>query len=248
VQRILFTLLFVTVAAPLFAAGTSGTTVVIPIIGRFPGAGGTQWQTDVFIANPSTNTPAVTMTFYSATGPQVSTLNLGAFHTLSLRDIVLNTYGATTAAGPLEITAPTAIEARARIYNVGNPAGEFGQSAPGLGLQRLGRQAYVLGVSGINGNRVNAGVTNPNGTTAGVTLTLRSATNAILHSETFNVPPHGNVQFNDIFARFGVTPQEGVAAEFNSAELPIYGYASEVRNDTGDAIFLWGTAPNTGPN
>lgn len=26
-----------------------------------------------------------------------------------------------------------------------------------------------------------------------------------------------------------------------------YGFASEVRNDTGDAIFVFGTAPNTGP-
>jgi hypothetical protein len=26
--------------------------------------------------------------------------------------------------------------------------------------------------------------------------------------------------------------------------VPIYGYASVVRNDTGDAIFIFGTSPN----
>ncbi|MEO8218463.1 MAG: hypothetical protein ABI718_15380 [Acidobacteriota bacterium] len=52
------------------------------------------------------------------------------------------------------------------------------------------------------------------------------------------------IQSSDIF-RFGIAPQADVQVEFNTSGDLIYGYASEVRNDTGDAIFVCGTSPNS---
>ena len=137
---------------PASTFNNGGTTVIIPIIGRFPGAGGSQWRTDVFISAHSSvgNTPA--LTFYLAGGsPMTITVTLVPYSSVALRDIVLNTFGQTNAAGQLEI--------------------------------------------------------------------------------------------KHIFARFGITPQADVMVEFNG-DAPVYGYASEVRNDTGDAIFIFGTSPN----
>ncbi len=166
---------------------------------------------------------------------------------MALRDIVLNTFNLSNAAGQLTLTSPSSIqlEARARIYNSGNPAGEFGQNAPGLGLDELSRQAFLYGLSGINGNRVNAGVANPNDSAISVNITVTDKNNNILYINSVTVQPHETRQFNDIFTAFGITPQADVQVSFDTSELTLFGYASEVRNDTGDAIFVVGSSPNS---
>ena len=230
------------------------TAVVIPIIGRFPGANGTQWQTDVFIANPYSPVANVTATFYVAGAPPISkVITVGPFSDASLKDIVLNTYGSSDAAGQLILRCSTSIEARARIYNTANPAGEVGQNVPGLGLSTLRNEAFIYGLSTTVGYRVNIGVANPDDATAAiVTVRVRDMNNTLLYSQGIILQPHETRQFNDLVAAFGISPQEGVQVEFDAVgSSVIYGYASEVRNDSGDAIFMFGTSPNvfgTGPN
>ena len=236
---VLLTALFVSLIPTVASAIRTGdTTVVLPIIGRFPGAGGTQWRTDVFIANPYSPTAAITVTFHVAGGaPMTTMLSVGPYSTASLPDIVLNTFGLSNAAGQLLVTCSTSIEARARIYNAGNPAGQFGQNV------RL--QAFMYGLSGINGNRVNIGVANPNGAPVTVMLRIRDKNNVLLHTESITLQAHETRQVNDIFTAYAITPQDGVQVEYDSNDASvIYGYASEVRNDTGDAIFVFGTGPN----
>ena len=144
----------------------------------------------------------------------------------------------------LEIIAGVyTIEARARIYNSGNPAGQFGQGAPGIGLGRLSRQAYLYGLSATGDYRLNIGVANPNNVPASITINVQSSNNVILHTRTVTVQPHQYVQYNDIASNFGIAPQNSLVVNMFSAEL-IYGYASEVRNDTGDAVFTFGVSPN----
>ena len=245
-RRILFVFLFL-ISSPAFALRLADSTTIIPIIGRFPGAGGTQWRTDVFIGNPYGPATSVTATFYVSGGaPITTTLTVGAFSTLSLPDITLNTFGLSNAAGQLTLTTSGLIEARARIYNAGNPAGQFGQNVPGLGKVYLGRQAYMYGLSGINGNRVNVGIANTNDETLDVGLYIADKNNVRLASQIYSLQPHETRQINDIFATFGITPQADGVVQFSSpgTMLTFYGYASEVRNDTGDAIFMFGTSPN----
>ncbi|MFP5247297.1 MAG: hypothetical protein ACLGH0_11440 [Thermoanaerobaculia bacterium] len=249
-RRISIVLVFLVLATfvpDAHAIRLGGERMIIPVIGRFPGVGGTQWRTDVFLANPYTPTVPVTIRFYPTGGAmQTRTYSIGAFSTLSLPDIVLNTFGMTNAAGPLEVIAdPSTTEARARIYNAGNPAGQFGQNVPGIGFLLLNRQAYMYGLSGINGNRVNIGVMNPNDGAIDVALIVRNKTGTIIHSRSVNVGAHAYVQFNDIFTTFGIPPQDGVQVNFSHPLERIYGYASEVRNDTGDAVFLFGLSPNS---
>ena len=229
------------------ALNLGGPEMVIPVIGRFPGAGGTQWRTDVFLGNPYTPTISATLRFYPSGGAvQTRTIALAPFSTTSLPDIVLNTFGLQNAGGALEVvsTEGLTINARARIYNAGNAAGEFGQGVPGIDRGYLNRQAYLYGLSGINGNRLTIGVTNPNDTADQISLTVSDRNNVILHSRTFTLAPHAYVQFGDIFNTFPMPAQDGVVVQFIASQNLIYGYASEVRNDTGDAVFLFGLSPN----
>lgn len=251
-SRLVIGLLLLAYSFPLAAIHTHDTTVVVPVIGRFPGAGGTQWRTDVYIGNRNSVPKPILLTFYVAGGaPMTSTVEVAAFSVTTLRDVVLNRFGLENAAGQLILSNTTSspFEARARIYNAGNPAGEFGQNAPGIGVTRLARQAYLFGLSGINGNRVNAGVANPTSRILTVEIVIFDAENAILGLRVLTLMPHQTTQINDIFVNFGIAPREGIQITFDVREEDdpgnvIYGYASEVRNDTGDAIFIFGTAPN----
>lgn len=228
------------------ALRVEGATIVLPVIGRFPGDGGTQWRTDVFVFNPYADQTTVTLKFYDGGTLRQFTAVMDGFTSLSLPDVVLETFGLQGGGGPLEIESTTRIEARARIYNSGNPAGQFGQGVQGIAKDLLSRQASLYGLSGL-GSRVNVGVMNPNDHPVTVVMSILDAQNQLLHQETFDVGPRAYRQFGNIFVLYGIPAQDGVRVSFSEFDDPIYGYASEVRNDTGDAIFVFGTAPNTGP-
>ena len=238
--------LLVSTAPVADAVRIEGETIILPVIGRFPGDGGTQWRTDVFIFNPYGDQATVTLKFYDGAGLRQFSAVINGYHSLSLPDVVQNTFGLANGGGPLEIESTTRIEARARIFNSGNPAGQFGQSVPGIGFERLSRQASLYGLSG-NGSRVNVGVMNPHDHVVTVGMSIQDRNNASLGGQTFELQPHSYRQFSNIFALFSIPAQDGVRVSFNEFDDPIYGYASEVRNDTGDAVFTFGTAPNTGP-
>jgi hypothetical protein len=247
-RRFVLVALVLSVAIPALAINIGDTTVVIPIIGRFAGVPPSQWRTDVFIANHSSVAKTLTLNFYVSGGSlMTTTVAVGAFGTATLRDIVLNTYGLSAAAGQLEIKSPneSGFEARARIYNSGSTIGDFGQNVPGLGKFALSRQVFVYGLSGINGNRVNFGLANPNTVALEGTITVTDKDNVPLASVLVVLQPHQTQQFNDIFTSFHITPQADVQINFGTFELGVYGYASEVRNDSGDAIFVFGTSPNS---
>jgi hypothetical protein len=235
-------------ATPLFAFNLGGSPVIIPVVGRFPGSGGTQWRTDVFLGNPGTPTQTVTLKFYPTGGTvQQRTVTMGPFSTATLPDILLNTFGLANAGGVLEVSVPGgfSIQARATIYNSGNPAGVFGQGVPGIALDYLNRQAHLFGLSGISGSRVNIGAANPNGVPVEATFFVVNGAGTDLATRTVTIAPHSYVQFSDIFNTFAIPPQASVTVNIYTNALPIYGYSSEVRNDTGDAVFNFGTSPNS---
>lgn len=236
--------LIITQSAP--AIELHDTKVVVPVIGRFTGANSTQWRTDLFIGHRVGVTANVTLKFYSGgSSPLVRNVTLLEYSSAELSDVVLTTFGLTSAAGSLEIESDVAVEARVRIYNSGNPAGEFGQGAPGLGMQQLARQAYIHGLSGIDGNRLNIGITNPNDEATTFMLYIADRdNNLLLRRDEVPIGAHQNIQYNDVFATFSIAPREGVQVMFLTSGPVIYGYASQVRNDTGDAIFVFGSKPN----
>ena len=127
-RRSLFALLLVLpflFAPEAQALRLGGQTVVIPVIGRFPGVGGTQWQTDVFLSNPFSTEIQVRLEFYPSGESTVieREVTMTAFSSLTLTDICLTLFGRSNTGGMLQAVSVQTIDARARIYNVGNPAG-----------------------------------------------------------------------------------------------------------------------------
>ena len=235
-------------ASSVFGIDIEGTTVVIPVAMHGPGAQGTQWQTDLWISNMTMAGKNVTVTFYPTTGASSSTtVNVPSAGTVELRDVVLSTFGHANSKGLLMLTVDTTtgIQATARIYNAGNPMGEFGQFVPGIATDRLERQAFVGGLSGVDGNRANFGIANPLEDPVDVTVYAWDGQGVQLTTHNLTVDGMSVVQINDLFTELGISPQRVIQLDMHAAAaVPIYGYASVVRDGTGDAIFIFGTSPN----
>lgn len=249
VVALFFALLF---APSAFALRLEGDPVVIPIVTRAPGAAGTVWRSDLWVYSPFGDEMTVSLTFHPVGGgdPVVRKATLAPYHGLEFVDVVGSLFGLDNASGLLVVDVVEGrVEARARIYNTGHPSGEFGQAVVGLPLSVLGRQAYIGGFSGAEGSRVNAGVANPTGTAFEVGMSVSDGDGNGLGGLSIPLAPGQVVQVNNVLATLGIPPTANLRIQFNSAfsENLIYGYVSVVRNDTGDASFLFGTAPNTGP-
>jgi len=238
------------VALPAQALKIGGTTVVVPVVMHGSGKGTSQWRTDVWVTNPSNVAKNLTLTYYPQSGaPVTRALAIGIYTTIELRDIVLTRFGSNNSKGILVMTTTTSshFEARARIYNVGNPAGEFGQFLPGLGDGELGTQNLLPGVTGVDGNRANVGIANYHDVPAQVYVDVKTGTNETLKSFVLDLQPHQLLQVNDIFTAWGVPPQGNVVVQVTSTsyDTRVYAYASIVRNDSGDAITILPSSPNS---
>jgi len=231
------------------AFSIGGTTIVVPVVIHAPGAQSTQWRTDLWISNSSSVEKDVTVTYYPNGAASSSfTTHIGTYQTIEIDDVVLARFGMDDSKGLLMLTTggSSGFSARARIFNSGDPAGEFGQFVPGIALRYLNRQGYIPGVTGVDGNRANVGIANPSDHTITCSVGFYHGDYSYLGTTTITVPATSVVQVNDIFAAAGVTPVHNVQLRIDGGDKnnPIYSYASIVRDGTGDAIFIFGTSPN----
>ncbi|NOZ93820.1 MAG: hypothetical protein GXP47_03635 [Acidobacteria bacterium] len=241
----------VLLASPASAFNIDSDQVVVPVIAHLPGLNGTQWRTDLWIQNVYSNPADLTLTYYPSGGePLTATVHLDSYRGAHLHDVVLETFGLDNSKGMLVVSsAQYDVEVRARIYNTGNACGEFGQAVPGLPLGRLSRQGLLSGVSTAAGSRLSLGFANPTDHTIDISVLVYDAvTNDQIANESVEVGAHQLVQLDKLAERWNLPALDIITIRANCRdEDVVYAYASVVRNDTGDATFIFGTAPNTGP-
>lgn len=126
---------------------------------------------------------------------------------------------------------------RARIYNVTND-GEFGQGVPGVRTDNMVSDLLLTGLSGVNGNRTNVGISNPFDRHVQFWISLYDSTGQARGAFSTYVAPRSFRQLNDIFDSFQAGPLDAATVRISSSESTLYAYASVVRNDTGDATFV----------
>jgi hypothetical protein len=243
-MRYLATIASLLFATGAFAANYAAPQVFIPIVTHTAGASGTQWRTDLVITNRDANKSAVVSMIYDPIGsiPFVLTDVIGPRQTLVFQDFVGVRVGRPNSYGTLTVLTDNEapVVAHARIYNTGNAAGEFGQLIQGLPISELPRTAWLSGLIGTRGFRTNVGIANPNNVDLTFGLTWYDK-----HGESHGsaglvtVPAYGVLLYNDIFNTVGMPRDEGLMIRIN-ASLPVYAYASVVRNDTGDAYTIVG--------
>lgn len=249
-MRFLGSLVLVTLlAAPAaMAIDFSGSELLIPVISRTDGLNGTKWRTDLVISSRDPwKTTEVAMIFKPAgTGEATQArVTLAPLQTVTIEDFVGQRIGLASVYGTLWIGAAddtVRISAHARIYNSGNPAGEFGQVIHALPTNQLSREVWLHGLTGVGGNRTNVGVANPNNEAVLFSMAWFDKDGNSRGSVSIAVDPWQVLLLNDIFDKTGVAPDQGLTLRFR-ASLPVYAYASVVRNDTGDAYTIIGTGP-----
>lgn len=236
----------------LFAAKATATEfashhLLIPVAGRTAGAFGSQWKTDLVVTNAArTGEPVSVQMFFIENGTlsHPVTANLWPRQSANMADAVRAAFGKEQATGLLLITTndPDAkLTARARIYNTGSGHGEYGQTVQAMPLTKLSKDAVLTGLSGVNGNRTNVGIANPETAPVPVTISIHDAAGEFRGSFTTEVGALRVLTLNDVFSYFQSGPLHDATVVVRS-QRGVYAYASVVRNDSGDADFIAGAA------
>jgi hypothetical protein len=231
------------------AADFSGGEIFIPVVTRVPGAFNSEWRTDLVITNRSETDSSQVVVIYEPAGSQAPvqvSYTIGPRATVTVVDAVLELFDKQEGYGTVWVS-PTngavSIAAYARIYNVGSSAGEFGQFMQGMPIDQLSRTAWLNGAIGIRDNRTNIGIGNPNDAVATFTLTWYDKEGFQKGTLTnLTIQPWEVQLINNVFSHFGAVPDEGMSIKV-TANIPIYAYASVIRNDTGDAYTIIGNGP-----
>ena len=245
-RKLLLAFLILFTAATATAADLAGRDVLVPVVARTPGALGTNWYTDLVITNLTRTGSFPTRVFISLhtnDGQIGINRDLGVNESLVLTDVLKNTFGLDQAVGYLRITSPNAlarISARARVFNRGGAGGEYGQAVVGVPTDSISGEQWIPGLSGVDGNRSNAGVTNPWGVKNNLTVILHGPSGEVRGTMFLSIEPRSVRQINNIFDFFQVEPFDGAMVELRGA-FPFFGYGTVVRNDTGDSTFIQGT-------
>jgi hypothetical protein len=240
-MRIAATLLTLALASSAF-----GGEIFIPATYRGNGANGAVWRTGISVTNISSHTPLpvqTTITLHRENGEPLSvTMPLSRYEVISVDDALFGWFGLEEAAGLVRITwdDPNArIGANARIYNIAGEGGQYGQGIPAVRPERLVSDVFLPGLSGVNGNRTNVGVSNPGTQHALVWIELMDTAGNSRGAFTIVVPPRSYRQLNDIFSHFNnVGPLNAAMVRVTGVDQAIYAYASIVRNDSGDPTYI----------
>lgn len=246
-----FLLLVVAAAVTLSARATdlAGSNVLIPIAGRTAGAFGSQWQTDLVVTNLESEPLPLVLTYYGENGERTfTTSTLWGNGTIVLEDVLDRAFRVSQGTGMIRVSTArenARFTARATIANRGE-SGEYGQGIPGVPVDALATEHALSGITATSASRTNLGVANPWQVPASVTLTLHGPAGQQLGRIHKIVPALEVLQINDAFAAFGAEPVAEASVRVSS-QVGVYAYASIIRNDSGDAIFVPGTGLGAQP-
>jgi len=182
ITRTAFSLLILAAfAASPVSAQEIAHTQFFPILARTAGAGGTQWVTDLTVHNHSDSDLVVGVQFLEANQANVfnpsfpDRFPIAARETLLIEDVLNTLFGyETDIKGAMVVTVDpqlvlgsgnpegTEILATTRTYNVGDPAGTYGQTVPALGwvINAAPTKSVATGVINSERFRSNLGAMN----------------------------------------------------------------------------------------
>lgn len=232
-----------------FILGTgpiSETPVLIPVVARTSGVGGTLWRSDVHIVAIGSGTANIQLEFRPADLPEeppmIADITIEGGSGAVLKDIVGLVFGSQDTAGSLRIvpvgdSPPLAVSSR--TYNQGQQ-GTYGQSIPAVTVGTRA-SATVIGIEGSDDHRSNLILAETQGAPVIVEATLFDQHgNQLGTSIDIEIEPFGLVQVNDVFATFATPARENCRVEVlrTGGEGSFFALASVVDSHTGDAIAI----------
>ena len=229
------------------ASGTpEGDSLIVPAVGRAPGANGTFWRSDVTLFNP-TSTRMILGIRYLVAGADnrnasTSTLSLNAGRTFVLAD-VLNELGLQSGSGALEVTwtGESGPVVTSRTYTSVESGGTYGQSIDPI--VSYGRDVYVPGLRSDTSFRTNVGFVNGSQETIGINVTLISSTGSTIATGFLQLAPKSQTQtsVSGLFPGLNAAAIGTFTLHAHTDGAPmLFAYGSIVDNASGDPAFFKG--------
>ena len=233
----------------VLSAAALAETVTLPVAASATGKGGVPFVSDVRVFNTSYSDVLNVTAVYRFNG-STQVFQLAPREARGLDDICVSLFAAPQSLGAVEFTTDGAAGQLVVTSQLRSPeanGGHVGMFVPGL--PSSGASAVSVLTSLVNGDsRTNVGVYNPNGTAVTATIQLYDG-NVLLGTTAVQLAANAVTQVNDIYTTVGfgsLVKTDGYATVVSSGG-PLFTYAAEADNVTGDLILIVGAADQVAP-
>jgi hypothetical protein len=237
--------------SPVSSASAHAETITLPVAISATGAGGVPFVSDVRVFNTS-YTDALTVTAIYRFGGHQSTFQLAPREAQAFDDICVGLFATPNSLGAIDfITSgqPGQLTVTSQLRSPAPQGGHVGMFVPGLS-QSAADPITVL-TSLVNGpSRTNIGVYNPSDSSVSATIRLFDGP-VLLGTIPVSLGPHAVTQFNDVYRMLGfesLVKTDGYATVTSSSpSSPLFTFAAEADNVSGDLILIVGSADVPAP-
>ena len=229
-------------------------TVIIPAVAHADGPG-SQWRSDVRVANVSWRRATYLLTFTPsqsdvAVEVQQASVEVEPGRVLALEDVVRTWFG-TNGSGTLEIRPAepgTRVIASSRTYNA-TPAGTVGQFVPAVAISRLAgfgaSPLHLQQIAQTSGYRTNIGLVEGTGSGAETMVRFLDSMGATLLNVPVSLRGGEHRQLDAILRTHGITATDArVEVSVLGGDGQVTSYASVVDERSGDAQLIPPSQPS----
>ena len=226
---------------PIAEAGSH--VYVMASSGHLSGATSSNWVSDAVLHNPAT-TEAIAYLYFlrkgiNGTNTSGVRASIPAGQSAKLTDLVLATFGQSSASGAVLVGCDQALVITSRTYNTA-AKGTFGQYIEGYPAAHAVTGTEEVRLIGLARNaiyRTNIGFANASGVQTDVTVELHRADGSLLGTKPVKVEPWAYAQENDIIAAYSQSVDNAYAIVRSAqAGARYFTYASVIDGRTNDPI------------
>lgn len=211
---------------------------------RVPGAGGSQWYTDLTAFNPGGSPVSVQLFLLPRDGDNAGvtplTRTVAAGQALSLPNVVQDTFGQSNLAGAIQLCAEQPLVVSARTYT------RDGSRTYGFAAQATRREGAIVAgqarrITDVRENaafRSNLGLTNVTRGTVTVRVRLILANGTAAGEQTYTLRPWSHIQRNRVVREFTGADVAGGTLVIEPSSGAVIAYLAIVDNSTSDSSYI----------
>ncbi len=225
------------------SSAVESLTYLVPAVAHNPGANNTLWRTDLAVANLTTQTASLSLTFLTGSSSAVRSVTLEAGNATEWVNVLESLFGVGSdvdTQGAIQITSDQPLHISAVDYNH-TAAGTFGQDIPALTTGDAitpGKEGVLLPMRNSSSFHTNVGVVNLGDQSETVALRIFDASGSqVGNTRSIQVGPGLWFQQYDIFRFLSAGDLEFgyVTVQVVTPGGTVWAYASLVDNTSGDA-------------
>jgi plastocyanin len=222
-------------------------TVTLPVAASATGKGGVPFVSDVRVFNTSYSDTLNVTAVYRFNG-SAQAFQLAPREARGFDDICVSLFSTPQSLGAVEFTSDKDdLLVTSQLRSPAANGGHVGMFVPGLPSSAASVVSVLTSL--VNGDsRTNVGVYNPNGTAVTATIRLYDG-NVLLGTTAVQLAANAVTQVNNIYGTVGfgsLVRTDGYATVVSSGG-PLFTYAAEADNVTGDLILIVGAADQAAP-